>query len=257
MRLPWAAYRLTSRLPTWALRPGSNQGHRHAASRNSERRPRALVLLPAAGSRRRTTWPTPRPTLQGRPDDRPHARGRLVPGAGRAPRSPQGAFRRPAVRWTSRSTGRGSSWSDAERRAADPRRLASLDATGQLTDAEGNPVLGERGADRPGHRRVEVQSDGTVLVDGAALDRLRLETVADPATLRKEGAGRFLTPEGTKAIATDNVTIRQGHSRGAEQRRGARHDRPGDDPAGVRGERRRAQGDGRGVGTVASEVGRV
>jgi hypothetical protein len=46
--------------------------------------------------------------------------------------------------------------------------------------------------------------------DGAVLDQLRLETVADPGTLRKEGTGRFLPPEGTRLTPAEGVTIRQG-----------------------------------------------
>ena len=86
-----------------------------------------------------------------------------------------------------------------------------LDANGQLTDPDGNPVLGDKGPILPGIGTFEIQSDGTVLVDGATLDRLRLETVADPAALKKEGTGRFLIPDGVKTVAADGVSIRQGN----------------------------------------------
>jgi flagellar basal body rod protein FlgG len=85
-----------------------------------------------------------------------------------------------------------------------------LDASGQLTDPDGNPVLGKQGPLVPGNGTLEIQGDGTVLIDGTVLDQLRLETVADPGTLRKEGTGRFLPPEGTKLTAAEGVTIRQG-----------------------------------------------
>jgi flagellar basal-body rod protein FlgF len=85
-----------------------------------------------------------------------------------------------------------------------------LDSGGQLTDADGNPILGDKGPILPGIGAVEIQADGTVLVDGAPLDHLRLETVADPATLRKEGTGRFLLPDGAKTVPADAVTVRQG-----------------------------------------------
>src|SRR5919197_692135 len=64
-----------------------------------------------------------------------------------------------------------------------------LDASGQLTDGDGNPVLGKRGPIVLGTGTVEIQGDGTVLVDGAMLDELRLETAADPSSMRKEGTG--------------------------------------------------------------------
>jgi flagellar basal body rod protein FlgG len=85
-----------------------------------------------------------------------------------------------------------------------------LDAAGQLTDGEGNAVLGRKGPIVPGNGTVQIQPDGTVLVDGTPLDELRLETVADPSTLRKEGSGRFILPDGTKPVAADTMRIRQG-----------------------------------------------
>jgi flagellar basal body rod protein FlgG len=85
-----------------------------------------------------------------------------------------------------------------------------LDATGQLTDADGNAVLGDKGPIVPGIGTIEIQADGTVLVDGAALDHLRLETVADPSTLKKEGTGRFLIPDGAKPVPAGAVRVRQG-----------------------------------------------
>jgi flagellar basal body rod protein FlgG len=85
-----------------------------------------------------------------------------------------------------------------------------LDANGQLTDGDGNPILGDKGPIIPGIGAVEIQADGTVLVDGAPLDHLRLETVADPSTLKKEGTGRYLIPDGEKTVQADAVTVRQG-----------------------------------------------
>jgi flagellar basal-body rod protein FlgF len=85
-----------------------------------------------------------------------------------------------------------------------------LDSSGRLTDADGNPILGDKGPILPGIGTVEIQADGVVLVDSAPLDHLRLETVADPATLRKEGTGRFLIPDGAKTVPADAVMVRQG-----------------------------------------------
>jgi flagellar basal body rod protein FlgG len=86
-----------------------------------------------------------------------------------------------------------------------------LDATGQLTDADGNPVQGQKGPIMPGIGKLEIQPDGTVLVDGAAIDSLRLETVADPSTLRKEGTGRFVPPKGATLVPADAAQVRQGN----------------------------------------------
>ena len=86
----------------------------------------------------------------------------------------------------------------------------SLDASGQLTDLDGNPVLGKPGPLVPGIDTLEIQADGTVLVDGAVLGQLRVETVADPGTLRKEGTGRFLPPQGVALTLAEGLTLRQG-----------------------------------------------
>jgi flagellar basal-body rod protein FlgF len=86
-----------------------------------------------------------------------------------------------------------------------------LDATGQLTDADGNPVQGQKGPIVPGVGKLEIQPDGTVQVDGATIDTLRLETVADPTVLRKEGTGRFVPPKGASLIPADGAQVRQGN----------------------------------------------
>jgi flagellar basal body rod protein FlgG len=56
--------------------------------------------------------------------------------------------------------------------------------------------------------RVEIESDGTVVVDGARAGRIRFEQVANPATLLKEGAGRFIATEGT--IGAPDARLKQG-----------------------------------------------
>jgi flagellar basal-body rod protein FlgF len=75
-------------------------------------------------------------------------------------------------------------------------------------DRDGNPVLGLEGALHVRGELIEIEPDGTVVVDGARAGRLRVEQVAQPATLVKEGAGRFIATEGTIAAAA--VRIRQG-----------------------------------------------
>ncbi|HYC30819.1 MAG TPA: flagellar hook basal-body protein [Gemmatimonadales bacterium] len=85
-----------------------------------------------------------------------------------------------------------------------------LDAAGQLTDSDGNAVLGTKGPIVAGNGTIEFQADGTVLVDGAPIDQLRMETVADLAGLRKEGSGRFLPPEGAALIPAGSLALRQG-----------------------------------------------
>lgn len=86
-----------------------------------------------------------------------------------------------------------------------------LDADGRLTDGANNPILGERGPIVvPTTGQVTIQEDGRVLVDGTELDRLRQETVADPATLRKEGHGLFVAQGATTRVAEGALRVHQG-----------------------------------------------
>jgi flagellar basal body rod protein FlgG len=85
-----------------------------------------------------------------------------------------------------------------------------LDGTGTLTDQHGDPVLGQRGPVVITGGDVEVRGDGTVVVDGKAADVLRLETVADPATLRKEGGGQLSAAGPTMAADGATLRVRQG-----------------------------------------------
>jgi flagellar basal-body rod protein FlgF len=85
-----------------------------------------------------------------------------------------------------------------------------LDTSGRLTDAHGNPVLGEGGPLVLQGSEVKVQGDGSVEVDGALVGRLRLVSVADPASLRKEGGGQYSTDGAVAPAPEDSVRIRQG-----------------------------------------------
>jgi len=84
----------------------------------------------------------------------------------------------------------------------------TMDAAGLLVDQDGNPVMGLEGALHIRGARVEIEPDGTVVVDGARAGKLKVVQVANPATLVKEGVGRFIATEGT--IAPADVRMRQG-----------------------------------------------
>jgi flagellar basal-body rod protein FlgF len=85
-----------------------------------------------------------------------------------------------------------------------------LDPAGQLVDADGSAVLGTQGPIVVTTGRLEVQSDGTVLVDGSKIDQLRVETVSDPLKLRKEGTGRFISDVPGTPADESTVSVRQG-----------------------------------------------
>ena len=88
----------------------------------------------------------------------------------------------------------------------------ALDAGNRLSDRHGNLLMGQDGPIQIPLRydRLEVQADGDVVVDGARVDRLRVETVEDSNTLMKEGAGRYLPSTATTEVDTTITQVRQG-----------------------------------------------
>ena len=85
-----------------------------------------------------------------------------------------------------------------------------VDAAGQLTDAHGNPLLGENGPIVLQGAEVEVKGDGSVYVDSAFAGKLRVDAVEDPSALLKEGKGRFLAAGGVHPVPDGAVRVRQG-----------------------------------------------
>lgn len=84
----------------------------------------------------------------------------------------------------------------------------SVGNDGTLVDSHGDAILGDGGPIRVAGRTLEIGGDGTVTVDGARVGQLRIETVDDPSTLTKEGAGRFIAGSATRAAS--DVTLAQG-----------------------------------------------
>ena len=85
-----------------------------------------------------------------------------------------------------------------------------LDPAGQLVDRHDNPVLGVDGPLFISGTSVEVQHDGIVLVDGAKVGQLRIETVNDPAALQKEEGGVFLASAALQLVDPTETRVRQG-----------------------------------------------
>ena len=85
-----------------------------------------------------------------------------------------------------------------------------LDASGCLMDGRGDPLVGAEGPIRVIGAQVEIKADGTVLVDGAAAGRLRIETVDDPASLLKEGSGRYVPAGALRPVPETQTFVRQG-----------------------------------------------
>ncbi len=95
----------------------------------------------------------------------------------------------------------------------------ALDAANRLSDRHGNVLLGEEGpiAVPLRYSSLQIQADGDVVVDGLRLDRLRVETVEDPNSLMKEGAGRFLAQTPTVPVDTTTTLLRQGEIEDSNQ----------------------------------------
>lgn len=89
-----------------------------------------------------------------------------------------------------------------------------LDPGGRLLDASGFPLLGTGGPIHVAGTSFEVHADGEVFVDGARVDRLRIETPADPAALTRLEAGYFDAAD-RRAVDGGMTKLRQGHLEGA------------------------------------------
>jgi flagellar basal-body rod protein FlgF len=95
----------------------------------------------------------------------------------------------------------------------------ALDGANRLSDRHGNLLLGQNGPVQIPERyaSLDIQADGSVVVDGHAIDRLRMETVADPTTLLKEGAGRYIPDGATTPVDGTTTVLRQGEVEDSNQ----------------------------------------
>lgn len=82
-----------------------------------------------------------------------------------------------------------------------------LDASGQLVDAAGHPVLGQSGPITLAHDRVHVDTAGRIVDGHETVDALRIVAVGDPHALREMGGGLYAY---AGSEADWNGTIHQG-----------------------------------------------
>ena len=85
-----------------------------------------------------------------------------------------------------------------------------LDPAGRITDAHDNLVLGDGGPILVQGGTLEVQGDGTVMVDGASAGRLRMVDPRDKSALLKEGFGRYVCKEPLVPVEEGVTRVRQG-----------------------------------------------
>lgn len=88
----------------------------------------------------------------------------------------------------------------------------TLNAQRQLTTMSGDPVLGAGGPVTLPEGELLIRRDGTVMVNGAEVDRLSVVTVPDTGRLRHVGETLFQAPEDmpATALAADQVELEQG-----------------------------------------------
>ena len=80
-----------------------------------------------------------------------------------------------------------------------------------LTDMNGNAMLGTRGPIELPEGEVEINPQGTVLVDGQVVDQLRIVEPADLQSLEHEAGGFFrVTGTVTQDLAREDIRITQG-----------------------------------------------
>jgi flagellar basal body rod protein FlgG len=94
-----------------------------------------------------------------------------------------------------------------------------INATHQLVDRTGNPVLGEAAGSGetagpivipPGTAQLTIDSAGTVVADGKQIAQLRVETPAAGSTLQHDTNGLFVPTASVTSVPVGQRTVRQG-----------------------------------------------
>ena len=87
----------------------------------------------------------------------------------------------------------------------------ALNQAGVLIDGNGFPVMGRRDEiGLRGGKTIQVQSNGTVQVDGQEVDRISLVTFTDLQAIQKEGHTYFRAAEGQEEIEASSGQVVQG-----------------------------------------------
>lgn len=85
---------------------------------------------------------------------------------------------------------------------------------GKLSTHDGHDVIGDNGHPirLPGTAaQVQVGLDGSIQVDGQAINKFKLVRAPDPSKLDKESSTYFLPMQGMELAAAKNVQVTQGH----------------------------------------------
>jgi len=92
-----------------------------------------------------------------------------------------------------------------------------LDAEQKLTTPGGLSIMGEHGPIDLRGKEFSIANDGTVMVDGKMIDRLKLVVFDDPSRLEHLGASLVKPPEDMemRTLDTAEVVVAQGHLEGS------------------------------------------
>jgi flagellar basal-body rod protein FlgG len=86
----------------------------------------------------------------------------------------------------------------------------SLSASHTIVTPSGEPVLGEKGPIHLNGTKVEVGTDGSVLVDGSPVDRLKIVRAEDSRSLVREESNYFRAGEADMQPVTEKTQVLQG-----------------------------------------------
>lgn len=89
-----------------------------------------------------------------------------------------------------------------------------LTSAGQLVTSQGNAVLGQQGPVILPTGNVTISSDGTISVDGAVVDQLRLAEFSPQTNLTAVGNATYSAPAGS-ALAAAETSLNQGMLEGS------------------------------------------
>ena len=93
----------------------------------------------------------------------------------------------------------------------------TINSEKQLVTPAGLPVLGEGGPITLDGESFSIENDGSVMVDGAVVDKLKIVTFSDPTQLEHEGNTLLKAPEGMEpqAVPANEIIVAQGHLEGS------------------------------------------
>ena len=93
----------------------------------------------------------------------------------------------------------------------------TLNQDKELVTPDGRNVLGAGGAIVLDGRDFSIENDGTVMVNGAAKDRLRIVDFEDATKLEHEGNNLLKAPEGVEStdVPVEQIVVAQGHIEGS------------------------------------------